>query len=206
MVERTGLKQIERNVFREYFRDGLVDILFGMYFLLTGLLLGGTATLFVFLSVVFFAPLLRSLKKRFTYPRTGYVELRQGDPQPRPWFILGSLALGLAALVAVSIATDVITQPAKWYRLMPIFFGIWMAGILLGLALRVGLQRYYVAAGVVLASGLTFALMPPTEKLENIRLFLDVVGTVLLACGVIAFVRFVRKHPLPTEGAADVAD
>jgi hypothetical protein len=153
---------------------------------------------------VFCAPLLRGLKKRFTYPRTGYVELSQGEPGPVPWFILGSLVLGLIALVAVLIAAGVIAQPAQWYRWMPVFFGIWLAGILLGLGLRVRLVRYYVVAGVALASGPTFALLPLTGKLENIGLFFAAVGAVLLAWAVVAFFRFLRKNPLPAEGASDV--
>ena len=39
MVEKINLKQIERNVFRDYCQDGLVDIMFGAYFLFVGLLL-----------------------------------------------------------------------------------------------------------------------------------------------------------------------
>jgi len=206
-MEKIDLKQIERNVFRDYCQDGLVDMMFGAYFLFIGLLLpAGSVAPFVVLSIVFFAPLLQRLKKRFIYPRTGYVELRQGDPEALPWFVLGSLVLGLAALVATLIVTGVIAQPDQWYRWMPIFFGIWMAGIWLGLALRVGLVRYYIVAGVALAGGPTFALLPLAGKLENIGLFLAAVGAVLLAWGVFAFVRFLRKYPLPTEGAADVTD
>jgi hypothetical protein len=142
MMEKIDLKQIERNVFRDYCQDGLVDMMFGAYFLFLGLLLlAGTVAPFVVLFIVFFVPLLRGLKKRFTYPRTGYVELRQGDPGPVPWVILGSLVLGLIALVAVLIAAGVIAQPAQWYRWMPIFFGIWLAGIFLGLGLSVRLVR-----------------------------------------------------------------
>lgn len=207
MVEKIDLKQIERNVFRDYCQDGLVDMMFGAYFLFVGLLLPtGSVAPFIVLSIVFFAPLLRGLKNRFIYPRTGYVELRQGDPGPVPWFILGSLVLGLIVLVAVLIAAGVIAQPAQWYRWMPIFFGIWLAGIFLGLGLSVRLVRYYVVAGVALAGGPIFALLPLARKLENIGLFLAAVGAVLLAWGVVAFARFLRKYPLPAEGAADVTD
>jgi hypothetical protein len=206
-MEKINLKQIERNVFRDYCQDGLVDMMFGAYFLFVGLLLPtGSVAPFIVLSIMFFAPLLRGLKKRFIYPRTGYVELRQGDPGPVPWFTLGSLVLGLIALVAVLIAAGVIAQPAQWYRWMPIFFGIWLAGILLGLGLSVRLVRYCVVAGVALVGGPTFALLPLAGKLENISLFLAAVGAVLLGWGVVAFVRFLRKYPLPAEGAADVTD
>jgi hypothetical protein len=206
-MERIDLKQIERNIFRDYFQDGLSDMMFGAYFLLIGLgLLVGTVAPFIVLPILFFAPALRGLKKRFTYPRTGYVELRQGDPQTLLWFVLGSLVLGLVALVAVLIATGVIVQPAQWYRWMPIFFGIWLTGTFLGLALRVGLAQYYVVAGVALASGPICALVPVSGKLENIGLFFAVVGAVSLAWGAVTFLRFLRRYPVSTERADDVTD
>jgi hypothetical protein len=193
MFGNFDVKQIERNVFRDYCQDGLADMVFGASCLFWGLLLLVGSGGFVIFPMVFFAPLLKGLKKRFTYPRTGYVELRQGDPGPVLGFSLGSLVLGLVALVAVLIAAGVIADPAQWYRWMPIFFGIWLAGILLGLGLSVDLMRYSVVAGVALAGG-------PI----SIGLFCAALGSVLLAWGVVTFVRFLREYPLPAEGIADV--
>jgi hypothetical protein len=198
------LKAIERNVYRHYFQDGLFDMLAGAYFLLIGLgLLAGTVAPFVALPIVFFAPALQALKKRFTIPRTGYVKLREGDPQPLPWFILGSLGLGLAALVIVLVARGVIAQPARWYRWMPIFFGIWLGGTLLGLGVRVGVVRYYVAGNVALVAGPVSTLVATTEKLGNLGLCLAVVGGVWLGGGIVTFVRFLRKYPVQAEEAGD---
>ena len=146
------------------------------------------------------------LKKHFTYPRTGYVAFRQGDPGLVPWFVLGSLVLGLVAFVAVLITAGVIADPGQWYRWMPIFFGIWLAGMFLGLGLQVKLARYYVVAGVALACGPLAALLPLSGKLSNIGLFFAVLGAVILAWGVFAFVRFLRRHPLPAEGDVDVSN
>ena len=198
-MERVDLKRIERNVWRDYCQDGLADILLGAYLLMVGLFLVGDNAAFVVFPIIFYLPLLQALKKRFTYPRIGYVELRQGDPRPLPAVILGSAVLGLVALVAVLIAAGVLTQPASWYRWMPIPFGIWLAGVFLGLGLRVGLLRYYVVAVVALASGPIFALLPLTGKLENLGLFLAAVGFVPLAWGALAFVRFLRQNPVMAE-------
>jgi hypothetical protein len=208
MVKRIDLKQVERNLLRDFFQDGLTDILFGACFLFLGLLLPqhGGLVVFPILLLVFSAPLTMGLKKRFTYPRTGYVAFRQGDPGPVPWFVLGSLVLGLVTLVAVLIAAGVLADPGQWYRWFPIFFGIWLAGMFLGLGLQVRLVRYYVVAGVALAGGPLAALPPLSGKLSNLGLFFAIVGAVSLAWGVFAFARFLRRHPLPAEGNADVSD
>jgi hypothetical protein len=206
MAESIDLKQIERNVFRDYMRDGLVDILFGAYFFFIGLSLpSGTVAAFIALPIIFFPPLLRRLKERFTYPRTGYVSLREGEPQMAPWIILGSVVAGLVVLVAVLIAKEIIARPAQWYRWMPLFFGIWMAGVFLTLALRVGLLRYYVDAGVALAGGPASTLLPVPGKLGNIGLFFAVFGAVILVSGIMALVRFLHKCPLLAEGASNVS-
>ena len=171
-----------------------------------GLLLqvGGAVVPFIVLFVVFFVPLLQALKKRFTFPPTGYVELRQGDPGPLPWLVLGSLALGLVTLVVVLIAVGAIADPARWYRWMPIFFGIWWAGIFVGLGLSVRLVRYYVVAAVALVAGPTSALLALAGKLANIGLFISAVGAVTLVWGLLAFVRFVRHYPRLAEEGVDV--
>jgi hypothetical protein len=166
----------------------------------------GSIAPFIVLQTLFFAPVRRGLKKRFTHPRTGYVELRQGDPQALPWFVLVSLILGLMALVAVLIVTGVIAQPGRWYRWMPIFFGIWLGGTLAGLGPRVGLARYYVLAGVALTGGPMVALMPLTGKLAHIGLFFTVVGAVWLGWGTLVFVRFLREYPVQAAGVGDVSD
>jgi hypothetical protein len=207
MIGEINLNQIERNVFRDYLLDGLSDTMFGVFFLIIGLLLpSGKVAPFIVFPIVFFVPLLIGLKKRFTYPRTGYVELRQSDPGLLPWFTLGSLVLGLIALIGVLIVTGDINEPANWYRWMPIFFGIWMAGIFLGLGSHVRLVRYYVVAGVAMISGPAFVFLSLVRKLDNIGLFLVMVGAVLLICGVFAFIRFLRKYPLPVEGVGDVTN
>ena len=205
-MEKIDLRQIERNIFRDYFQDGLADIIFGAHFLILGLLLpvGGAITPFIVLFTFFSVPLLQALKKRFTYPRTGYVELRQGDPRPLTWFVLGSLALGLVTLVAVLIAVGAIARPAQWYRWIPIFLGILVAGVFVGLGLNVRLVRYYVVAAVALVGGPASALLPLAGKLANIGLFLAAVGAVILACALFAFVRFLRKYPHLAEEGVDV--
>lgn len=207
MVKRIDLEQVERNLFQDYMQDGLMEMLLGAFFFFLGLLIPrGGLVAWVVLLVVFSPALVQRLKKRFTYPRTGYVELRQGDPGPIPWFVLGSFVLGLVALVVVLIAAGVIADPGRWYRWMPVFFGIWFAGIFLGLGLQVQLVRYYLVAGVALAAGPLATLPAMGEKLANVGLCFAAIGAALLACGVFAFVRFLRRNPLPAEGNADASD
>lgn len=203
MTTNVDLDAVKRKIIHDYCQDGLMEVVFGGYFSLIGLSLArGISGAFVAF-VIFLAPLLQGLKKRFVYPRTGYVKLREGDPGPAPWFALGSLALGLVVLIVVLIALGIIGQPARWYRWMPIFFGIGMAGGLLGLGIAVRMARYHVIAGLVLLGGPAFALLPLPGKLENIGVFFASVGAVLLFWGVVTFGLFVRRYPVIKEEAGD---
>jgi hypothetical protein len=205
-MQEIDLTQVERDIFRDYLQDGLLDLVMGAYFLLIGLALAG-GVIAAFLAAVIFVPFLhRALKRRFTYPRTGYVELREGDPGPAPRIILGSLLLGLIVLVVVLIAVDAIGDPAQWYRWMPIPWGIWLAGILLGLGVAVRLVRYYILAFIALVAGPFFSSLSLPGKLENLGLFLVAAGAALLVWGLVIFLRFLRQHPLAEEGTGDVRE
>jgi hypothetical protein len=203
-LESIDLEKIERDVYREYCQDGLADLLIGAFLLFIGLFLPtGSVAPFIVLPILFFAPALQALKKRLVYPRTGYVELRAGDPQPLPYFILGALILGLVVFIILLLSMGILAKPAQWYRWLPIMFGIWLAGIFTGLALRIRLARYAVVAGVALIGGPVFALLPLPGKLGNLGLLFATVGGVLLACGALALALFLRRHPLPAEEVAD---
>jgi hypothetical protein len=198
------LEAVKRKIVHDYCQDGLMEVVFGAYFLLIGLNLPrGTVGPFVAF-FIFLAPVLQGLKKRLVYPRTGYVKLREGDPGPVPWFVLGSLVLGLVALVIVLIVLGIIGQPAQWYRWMPIFFGIWMAGSFLGLGLAVRMARYYIVAGILLIGGPALTLLSLPAKLGHIGMFFAAMGALLLGIGGISFLLFVRRYPVVAEEAGDV--
>ena len=198
------VRQVERTVWRDYFRDGLAEMLMGGYLLLLGLLLPASSVApLIVVYLVFFSRLLAALKKRLTYPRTGYVKLREGEPGPLPWIVLGSAILGAIGLIVVLIATGVIAQPARWYRWMPILFGTVLSGVMLGLALRVRVVRLYVVAAVALAGAVAAPLVPLSQKLGNLGLLLAGVGAVLLAGGTVALLSFLHQFPPVAEVGDD---
>jgi hypothetical protein len=108
-------------------------------------------------------------------------------------------------LVVVLIAVGVIARPARWYSWMPIMFGIWLAGIWIGLAVFTGLVRYYLIAGTALVGGPFFALLSLPGKLENIGLFFAALGALILVLGSATLIRFVIKYPRLAEEADHAA-
>ena len=77
------LKEIERKANYAAFQDGLTEILMGLFlFFYAGTLATNTLPIgfvFILLAVFFGKPLTEGIKKRYIYPRTGYVKLPE-DP------------------------------------------------------------------------------------------------------------------------------
>ena len=75
MTETVNLQEIETDALREYYQDGLMEILLGMLLLATAALLDVRSNMLFMLafSIFILVPLWNALKKRFTYPRIGYV-------------------------------------------------------------------------------------------------------------------------------------
>ena len=157
----------------------------------------------VALSVIFAKPVLTRIKSRFTYPRIGYIAF----PEQEPKKLLGGMlvfTLGIVAIVAlILVLTGDIGDAVRWYKWTPIFFGGLMLGPFIDLASRSGLPRYYVFMVLALASGVVFALLRFEGKLEGLSLHLLFLGIVIGIWGAILFVRFLRRHPLPTEETAN---
>ena len=77
------LKEIERRANYAAFQDGLTEIFMGLFLFFYG---GALATdalvvgfIFILVTVFFAKPLIEQIKKRYIYPRAGYVKLPE-DP------------------------------------------------------------------------------------------------------------------------------
>ena len=101
MNEKLDLDEIERKMYREANSDGIMELLLGV--LLSFMAVTWARSYFtVFLA---FIPLygnrvLEALKRKFTYPRIGYVEFKQ-EEESLGWGVLGYV-LAVIAIVSSS--------------------------------------------------------------------------------------------------------
>ena len=80
MTTNINWKEIERKAYRDAQQDGLMEILSGLGMIfIAGMVSGTLSTAFAPLIVLFFKPALEALRRRFTYPRIGYVKLPEGE-------------------------------------------------------------------------------------------------------------------------------
>ncbi len=201
MLQDTDLKRLERNALRDIFQDGLADIYAGSaLFFIGGALSTGRVTAFI--PYIFIGPgLFAFLKYRLVYPRTGYVVLAPGDPQKMLRRALGLIASLVVVMVTVLLVSGDIVNAARWYRWMPIPFGLGGAVLLVAAALKSRLVRLYTYAVFSAVCGLAIPFFPLAGKLEALALHFTFLGLLMLVCGIIALVIFLRRNPvLATEG------
>jgi len=200
---KIDLKEIERKANYAAFQDGLMEIFMGLFLIFFG---GGMATkatsiqIVAIIFTIFFAnPILKRVKKRFIYPRVGYVKLPQEDEtNPKGIgiaaaifvvFLLGSLGMMLW-IMGVDAGMDF------WMTyILPPSTGFMMAIGPFWLGQTYGLVRGYVFAALFLLLGIIIPVFGIASGYEAVGLLCTTVGATTLTVGIIMFTRFLRKYP-----------
>jgi hypothetical protein len=193
-------KSIERNVWQDSLRDGLMELFLGAYLLLTGIFLQAEMTaMFIFLMV--FAPvLLKRAKERITYPRIGYVKFTEAGKKTGRRILVALAGALLVILLVVFFARDD-DRISTLYQWVPLLPALLFLAVLIPIGSRSGLIRYYVMAGLALAVGLAIPFMGLAEKLDSIALYLGIMGSIFLVWGVPLFTKFLRAYPVRSTEA-----
>jgi hypothetical protein len=196
MSQDIDLQHIRRRAFRETMVDGLTDLFLGLYLILvSGVLKTSTAGLVVFVWVLFI-PLLRYLKKRFTYPRLGYVELADSQP-PAPWgLILVFAGLAFAVTILALVVSGDIREARQWYGWMPLLLGILFLGVMAVVAIGSGLGRYYFYGVLSAGNGIAISFLHFEGRMDAISLYLLAVGLPIAVCGALVFALFPLRNPV----------
>ncbi len=158
------IKTIQRQTQRYWYVDGLTEIgagvlifLLGLLYLLVGLLSPGALADWL---IGFGQPglivagwlivnwVVRGLKERITYPRTGYVAYRRERGGKRTRAIL--VTVGLAAGFAIAA---VYFGKLAGERMIPVLIGLMMAGAVAYLGYTFSLRRFYLLAAVCVVLG-----------------------------------------------------
>lgn len=186
---------------RQYwFSDGLVElsvgsifIILGLYFYLQTILPSGSMIMFILQAsfvllllgiIVLSRYLVKVLKTRLTFPRTGYVRYRQATTKQR--FLSFSVSLIIASLILVMFATTPLS--IQW---LPAVTGLIVGIIWLISAVRVGLLRFYLQAAASAILGVALSLLS-WEPFQSLAVYYAVMGLVLIMSGGLILSRYLR--------------
>jgi hypothetical protein len=206
MPQNLDLKEIERRVHQSVFQDGLMEIMMGGFLLVAGasLVMEMKWIPLISLLVIFLGnPLLERAKRRYIYPRIGYVKLRpEREANPKgivvAVIVFVVILLGSMGLFNLTMGKD--RGWAFWFRyFLPGSTGFMLAIGPFWLGETYGVRRGYVFAALFLLSGIAIPVFGMASGYEAIGFECLLVGVVSLISGVIMFTRFLRKVPVVPE-------
>lgn len=208
MSHDLDLKEIERRVQRSAYQDGLLEIFLGSFLLLLGVLFTISPIIVAFSAFLAFLikPLFERVKKRYIYPRIGYVKF--GPEKEADSKGIVAAAAVFAVILLGSMGVFILTMGkdlgrAFWFDyFLPAFTGFMTAFGPFWLGQTYNLKRGYVFAALFLLSGIAIPVLGIATGYNAVSLEWLLVGLVILVSGVIMFTRFLRKYP--AEEAPDV--
>ncbi|MFQ6001633.1 MAG: hypothetical protein ACE5LG_08185 [Anaerolineae bacterium] len=213
MAQKLDLKEIERWVEQSVFQDGLMEIMMGGFLLAVSASLATDAKLISFISllVIFLGnPLLEHLKRRYIYPRIGYVKLRPEKEADPKGIALAAILFVVILLGSMRLFPLAMGEERGWVFWFTYFFpastGFMLAIGPFWLGETYGVKRGYVFAALFLMSGIAIPVLGIASGYEVVGLECLLVGVISLISGVTMFTRFLRNYPVPAEGSSDVGD
>lgn len=201
MSTQIDMKEIERKSVRYIEQDGLGVIFMGLVFTGLGASIQNPGIVIVIslIAIILFSRFYRALKKRYTYPRVGYAEWPRDDPKKRGMgnvvFALSAIALFFICIFLFGDETDPITLYIKWFPTLDAV--IFLHGLIY-LHSKSGGAGPWVYAVVAIGLGLLFSILE-LDGFEGTIYWCLSLGAFLILSGIIQFVLFLRKYPMPAQ-------
>jgi len=202
-----NISKIQKQTFRYYYEDGLVELAVGILFLVIGLdvwLINSTPqgtpvsiAAWILLPILTIAGIygvqrfVKKLKEKYVHPRTGYIEYA-AKPNRYRWLISG-FVLALAVLFMV--------LPYGWLQKGSVTTGMILFVILVSIGIQVGLKRLIAEGILSFILGIILAFLPFSDNASLAATFIPT-GLILILIGSWVFRKYRAKNPSP-EGAND---
>jgi len=203
-------QEIKRRTAAYWYIDGLAEIGAGCMILLIGvfnfamdawvaqparaLMLGIGQPLFIIAGFVLVRKAVISVKERLTYVRTGDV----ASPRPRGARRWTRYLAGLLAS-AVAVAIVILLIPFLGDDWLMAGTGFFTALMILMIAVRVSLPRFYALAVLAFLAGLIPSLLHMPDP-ANVIFFLCVFGGAWIAMGALTLYKYLHTTHIPQEG------
>jgi hypothetical protein len=207
------LVNAERTARRYWNVDGLPEIYTGCFFLLVPLLnylaqrapiaparlaMGGLAALTC--GVALSRTVIIVIRRRLTYPRTGYVSFRR----TRRGREVAGIALVLSALLAIFVFMALTTD---WLGGLTAITGLAVGVINIYLGRMIGLPRFYFLGALSIAAGALLGLVQPTfpaffpiEGAAEVFAYLaGTIGAGYFISGGTTLWKYLRENPAPSQ-------
>jgi len=196
MEQEIDLKEIEQKTFRDCHQDGLLELVMGICMVTMSTRLISPFLVFMLaLPVLLFGPVLVAMRKRFTYPRIGYVKLIPDKPKEVLAVIFLITLIVIVVMAVAFLLFGDVRDFNLWLKWIPVWGGVVLAGMFSSFGSKSGCARYYVFALWSLISGFVLSILNFEAVETGTLLYFLVMGCLLIPWGLVTFIRFLRKSP-----------
>jgi hypothetical protein len=197
MSAAIDLLKIEKKAYRDSQQDGLMEVMMGLILITFGCFLYSPIFAFYILLIIFSKKIVESIRRRYTYPRIGFVKFHKENPKDAlTGVFLFEFAVIVIIFTLISIFGDV-KDYSRWIKWSPLFFGMILVGPFAHAASRSGSIRYTGYAMLSVVLGLFFSIIEFGSGYTGLILYLVFIGAFLFLGGLVIFTLFLRKYPLP---------
>ncbi|MGZ9226447.1 MAG: hypothetical protein ACXW4M_12920 [Anaerolineales bacterium] len=208
---QSNLSDVEQRVKRYWYTDGIGELIGGGMFILLGIyfaaqqylgekslaggLLQAGLVLFLIGGMSIGRWLIKAMKARLTYPRTGYVEYHVDRQNLNRRRVIAAVVAGLVAAFSLVFAGRI----APFLNLTLALTGILVGIILIFLQGRSsGLERFYVLGAISIVLGIALSLSGLPDG-YSLGLFYGLMGVTFVISGGVVLHRYLQDNPLPPE-------
>ncbi len=205
MDEETNLNDLERRSWRYDTQDGLVEFLAAIVFFVVATAVVDPHLAWVPALLIF--PMRRAMrffKERFSYPRIGYVKLKDETSAELGRGMLVYLILVIIIVAGGLALLGEITSWAQWMKWLPALMGGFCSGGFLYVAQKTRFVRHYFLFVVCIGWGIACSLMQLPYPRAGLQRWALGLGLVCLVMGITTFLVFLRRHRRRDRGERDV--
>jgi len=198
MEQQVDIKKIEQKAFTQSQQDGLMEFVMGICLLAMSTRLLSRALIGMFpIAMLIFRPALTAMRKRFTYPRTGFVKLVEDKPKDAIAGIALVTLIVIAVLAVAFIIFADVTDFGLWIKWVPLRAGVVLAIMFVSLAAKSANKRYYIFSLYSLVAGFVLSLTQFAKVETGTLLYFLTMGAFLTPFGLVLFIQFLHRHPKP---------
>ena len=207
MSDKINLKEMEKNAYKLMNKDGLMELLMGAILFVASSTFGGNSSLGAFLGlyVIFIRQIVEGFRKKYTYPRIGYLKLPDNDGKKIGTGIFTFMGATMLALLVFIYLLYGRFSGELLYKWLPLLVGLIFFG---------GLQYHYGKSGdklalvytiIALGLGLVFSLRDFQEQLGAVQFYTLSLSAFFVIAGILRFYKFRKDHPILEipEGASE---
>ncbi|MHC4242844.1 MAG: hypothetical protein ACYS3N_20360 [Planctomycetota bacterium] len=195
MKQEIDLKEIEQKTFRESNQDGLLELVMGICMAaISTRLISRVLVVMLVLPLILFGPVLVALRKRYTYPRIGYVKLIPDKPKEVIGAIFLITLIVIVVLAIIFFLFGDVRDFNLWMKWIPVWGGVVLAGMFSSFGSKSGCLRYYIFAIWSLISGLVLSVLRFEAVETGTLLYFLAMGALLIPWGMVTFIRFLRRY------------